>query len=251
MVTPKSLPSFVRTGATGLDSLGDANSKFIKLTAGKPVEIVPLSGLDGVISYNQHALWLDEGNSPIFPCFAEEWCPGDILGDKPRFRALLLCVVRGGDSTHEEMILPMGIALFKQLVSIEEAIGESIRGHVIRITRTGERLSTRYNAVPTGRRVKLSGTPETNLLDHIGVTDPNEVVEMLEKTELWTDEHQHQYDRLRGRSSLVDDDDEEEADEEEAEEEKPPAKKSSKKSTKGTGKPAASEEFEEFFEDEE
>lgn len=191
-----SVPSFVRVGATGLEELGgDGSSKFLKLKPGKPIEIQPLTGVEGIVSFNQHAMWLDEGSSPIFPCFGKPWCPGEILGDKPRFRALLLCVVR--DDPDTEMILPMGMSMFKQMVQIEEAIGGSMKGHIIRITRTGESLNTKYTVMPTGRRNKVTGEPDTNLLEHIGPTTPEEVIEMLEKANLWTEDNQAEYDARR------------------------------------------------------
>jgi hypothetical protein len=194
MGTPAALPSFVRAGATGAEELSNSESIFLKIKNGKPVQIIPLTGIDGIISFNQHALWLDEGSSPIFPCFGTSWCPGEIIGDKPKFRALMLCVTT--EEPDREMILPMGIGMFKQVVGVSEAIGD-IRGHILRITRTGEKLNTKYTVMPTNKRAKLSGEPETNLLEHLGEMDPDVVVEMLDKAGLWTDAHQEKYDRLR------------------------------------------------------
>lgn len=224
-----STPDFVRMGAVGLDELADSgSSKFLKLKAGKAIEVVPLTGVEGILSFNQHALWLDEGNSPIWPCFGKPWCPGEIIGDKARFRALLLVVTK--DDPDTEMILPMGSSMFKQMVAVEDAIGGSMKGQVIRVLRTGEGLATKYNIIPTGRRIKVTGDPDTNLMEHIGPTTPEEVIEMLEKAGKWTDDHQEEYDRLRlaakKRSAAADDDDDEDDDEEET----PAPTKKSKKS---------------------
>lgn len=227
------VPAFVRTGAAGLDELGEGNSKFVKLKVGKPMEIVPLTGVDGIVSFNQHALW-DIEPAPIFPCFGEAWCPGEIIGDKPKFRALLLCISKEDPDT--EVILPMGMSIFKQMVQIEEALGGPIKGQVIRVSRTGEGINTKYTALPTGRRVKVTSTPETNLLENLGPTTPEEVIEMLEKAGAWTDENQAEYDRRRkawkaakGRGPMIEDEDDGDASEDDEEDAPPTPKKTAKK----------------------
>lgn len=224
----KGTPDFVRIGAVGLEELADSgSSKFLKLKAGKAVEVVPLTGVEGVLSFNQHALWLEDGNSPIWPCFGKPWCPGEVIGDKARFRALLLVVTK--DDPDTEMILPMGSSMFKQFVAVEDAIGGSMKGQVVRVLRTGDGLATKYNIIPTGRRVKVTGEPDINLMEHIGPTTPEEVIEMLEKAGRWTEDHQDEYDRLRlaaKKKAAAPADDEDEDDEEE--ETPAPAKKSKK-----------------------
>lgn len=237
MVAPT--PSFVRMGANALNELAAINSIFLKLESGKPIEIVPLTGVDGILSYNQHAIWLDDGDSPMFPCFAQPWCPGEIIGDKPKFRAMLVCVTR--DEPDRQVILPMGVSLYKQLLANQDAVGSSIKGRVIKITKTGEKLSTRYTALLTGRVMKkiAETSVDINLVEHIGETDPDVVVEMLKKAGVWTKAHQAQYVELRRKYPVAaavdaddDEDDVEEVDAEDEDDETPafvapePAKKS-------------------------
>lgn len=189
------IPSFIRTGQGGLASL--ASGSFLKLEAGKPISIIPLTGVEPppgkapngkncVISFMQYALWLEnlpEGSrSPIFPAIGGKDDPGALLGLEPKFRALLLCSVEGEE---EEKILPMGAQLFKQLVEIEQTLGQSIKGRVLRISRTGSGMQTKYRAVPSGASVEVTGEPELDLTENIGPTSRAEIVAMLEKAGKW------------------------------------------------------------------
>jgi hypothetical protein len=212
-----STPSFVRMGANALNELAAASSIFLKLESGKPVEIVPLTGVDGILSYNQHAIWLDDGDSPMFPCFIQPWCPGEIIGDKPKFRAMLVCVTR--EEPDRQVILPMGVSLYKQLLANQDAVGSSIKGRVIKITKTGEKLSTRYTALLTGRVMKKIADMdlEIELIEHIGETDPDVVVEMLKKAGIWTKAHQAQYKELRKKYPVADADDADDDDDDDIE----------------------------------
>lgn len=189
------VPSFIKSGIRGLDALG--GSRFVKLESGKAIEIIPLTGLeppDGedangtncVISFQQYAIWMDdlpEGKrSPVFPAIGGKYDPGVLLGITPRFRALLLCMVNGEE---DEKILAMGPAIFKELVQIEMATGRSLKGCVLRILRTGSGMATRYKVVFTGRMAEIEGEPETDLLEHIGPTTREEIVQMLTEVGQW------------------------------------------------------------------
>lgn len=189
------VPSFIRTGQNGLAQL--ASGSFIKLEAGKPISIIPLTGVEPppgktptgnncVISFMQYAAWMEnlpEGQrSPIFPQLGGKDDPGALLGLEPKFRALMLCTVEGEE---EEKILPMGAQLFKQLVEIEQALGQSIKGRVLRISRTGSGMQTKYRAVATGAFVEVTGEPELDLTENIGPTSRAEIVEMLTKVGMW------------------------------------------------------------------
>ena len=193
-----SLPNFIKHGAAGLDQL--QGSKFLKLESGKTISIIPLTGVEPpqgevnngrncVISYNQFTMWLDnlpDGvMSPMFPAIGGAGDPGTMLGLEPRFRAMMLCLVKGEE---EERILALGISLFKQLIEIEQADGESIRGKVLKISKTGEGLKTKYRVVPTSARVDFDGEPETNLADHLGPTTREAIIEMLVRAEVWPPE---------------------------------------------------------------
>lgn len=192
------LPSFIAAGRSG-ELLTAGGGRFLKLESGKAITIIPLSGVnppneeeaDGrncVISFMQYSIWLDEANrpeganSPMFPAIGGPHDPGRLLGLEPKFRAMMICVVQGDD---QEQIWAFGKQVFKQLVEIEDALGESIRGKILKITKTGTGMNTKYRVVNTGKSVPVDGTPDTDLLEWLGPTSREEIVEMLVKAEQW------------------------------------------------------------------
>jgi hypothetical protein len=200
-------PSFIRTGTDAQDLLSGGPSVFLQLKAGKAYRAIMLHGVDGIVSFNQHAIWQEDGNSPIFPCYNVPYCPGEIIGDKPRFRAMANVLVLNSETKEvEEKILAMGASLFKQLVTIEDTIGGSIRGQEIMFKRTGEtRTNTKYSAIVTGRTPYASvkgglPKPTIDMMEHIGPMTPEEAVEMLIKAGVWTTKHQFKYEELSGKS---------------------------------------------------
>lgn len=195
IVNMPGMPGFIKSGADGLDQLNA--SKFVKLSTGKPVEVVCLTGVEppegeepngknAIISYQEYTKWMDdlpEGKmSPRFPAIGGAYDPGKVLGLVPRFRMLMLVMEKGSD---EEKILSATVSIFKQLVEVEAAMGHSLRGSIVRITKTGEGLKTKYRVVPTGRSVEIEGIPETNLIDFIGPMTREDICEMLEGVGLW------------------------------------------------------------------
>lgn len=190
-------PSFVRAGSAGLDIARGGGGQFLRFEAGKPVEVVMLhgveppagedpSGSNSIISFNQYAIWLDdlpEGvKSPVFPALGGKSDPGAMLGLEPRFKGLAIVMEKDGE---DEKIWAFTVSIFKQLVEIEAAMGESLRGKVLRVTRTGEGLKTKYRITPTTKSVDIEGEPETNLLDHVGPTTREAIIEMLEAAGQW------------------------------------------------------------------
>lgn len=189
------LPSFIRTGAAGLES-GQA-SQWLKLEAGKPVEVICLTGVEppqgeapnghnSVVSFDQYTHWIEnppEGvRSPIFVATGGPYDPGHILGLDLKPKHLMLVQVVGED---DEKILTMGPSIFKQMIDIETDLGESLAGHVVKITRTGEKMKTRYRVTATTRVFEIEGEPSTNLIENIGVTDRGEICKMLEAAGIW------------------------------------------------------------------
>ena len=187
------LPSFVGAGKDV--QLG--GNKWVRLEEGKPVDIIPLTGVeppDGetpngsncVISYRKYTMWLDdlkEGQrSPSFPAIGTPDDPGAMLGLEAKFTGLMICAIKGEDG---EKIWNFGISVFKQLVDIEAALGESIKGHIIRVTKKGSGMSTKYAVVNTGRTAEIEGEPETDLMEQLGPTTRKEIVAVLEEAGVW------------------------------------------------------------------
>lgn len=260
------LPGFLKSGSAGLSEVG--GNKFVKVETGQSVEIIPLTsveppygeeanGSNSVLSFNQYTKWMDDlpdgALSPMFPAIGGPSDPGKMLGLESRFRALLLCLVKGEE---EEKVFVMGVSVFKQLIDIEQALDEkSIKGKVLKVSKTGSGLRTKWRIVPTGKSVEFEGEPETNLVDHVGPTTREEIIEMLTKAELWPPEGGDPYAKKTklgaGKSKIeqkpsskkpvkppVEDDDEEEDWEEDDEEEETPPPPAKKKQPLGKPKPS-------------
>lgn len=201
------LPKFVSAGS----DVASGGGKFIKLEPGKPVVAIMGSTYEGIITLDKHSVWLDSGNSPHFVCFKEPWCPGCIIGNKPRFQALALMAEEADPTT--EKVLAMGIGLYKQLKDIDDAIAEptSLKGKVIRFSRTGKgKNDTKYNPVYTGRAVKgkYKKTAEVHeeLLKHIGKSDVMEIITDLEEAKVWNASYQDQFDKAYEDVEIEDED---------------------------------------------
>lgn len=196
-VSTAPMPDFVKAGGAGSDLMN--SGKFVKFEAGKPVELIMLTGVEPpigekpngrncLISFKQYSIWLEAKDrpegvmSPMFPALGGKDDPGALLGLEPSFKSLGLVMVNG---TAEEQILGMGISIFKQLVDIELSLGESLRGHIIRINKKGEGKQTKYTVVATGRRVSIDGEPDLNLVEYLGPTNRADIIEMLDKAGQW------------------------------------------------------------------
>lgn len=194
-MTQSSMPSFVKGGEQGGVLLNKGT--FLKLESGKPLEIVPLTGVNPppgelmsghncLMSFQQYTLWLDDlptGKfSPSFPNLGGKGEVGQVLGLTPTFRCMMLVMVNGEE---DEQIWAFGKQVFSQLVEIEQAAGESIRGLVLRVSKTGEKMQTKYRVVPTSRRVPVSGEPETDLTKFVGPTTREEIIKLLVEVDAW------------------------------------------------------------------
>lgn len=174
-------PSFINRGVKGLDS-ASRPSPYVSLKDGDTMDIVPYVGVEGIISFYQHRIWLDEGQSPIFPCLQTRDCPGCMINNKPDFRAMMPVKVKGVD---DPKIYVFGKSVFRSLAEIESAMG-TIAGAVLRIKRTGATATnTRYSVVPTGTRVSIPEEPPINVVEYIGPTDRNEIIDLLKNANLW------------------------------------------------------------------
>ena len=180
---------FIKKGRAGLTS---ASGPFVKIDPDKHVEIVPLTSTDEAISFYQHSIWLEKGNSPMFVDLGGPDDPGRMLGSKSRQKTLLHVLLKNDDDEWEEKIYSHGIIAYRQLCDVEDAIGESIAGKVIRVNRSGAGIETRYNCVFTGKSLdlkkwmKANGKPTLELLDFIGPTTRKGIIAMLKEAGLWT-----------------------------------------------------------------
>lgn len=179
MVDPSSLPSFIKSGSDGLNDMRGP-SVYVSIKDGESLQIAPVTELDGVISFQQHQIWLEAGNSPMLPCLQSKDCPGCAVGNNPKFRAVMIVQVQGEDN---QKLLPMGKDLFRQIVEINDAIG-TIKGQVIRISRRGAGINTKYTAMPTNKSAKVRPA-ELNAIEHIGPLDRAGAIDVLKQAGMW------------------------------------------------------------------
>lgn len=180
--------AFIKKGREVVEEATSGNNgqTFLKIGDGESFEIVPIGGIEEIISFDQHAFWLDEGNSPIFPCLQTKDCPGCMLNNDPRFKAIMPVMIKT-DAGQEERLVVLGKQAMKQLSEAEEAVGASLHGHILRYSRKGNGMNTKYSMMPTGRTAKVPPIEEFSLqpIDHIGPTDRDEQIKMLREAKLW------------------------------------------------------------------
>lgn len=172
----KKATSPIRKGTKVLDErMPSGESIFLAIQPDSSVDVVPLESMNEMVSVDQHAIWLDAGNSPIFPCISGtgEQCPGCQLGDKPRFRGFLPILTKEG-----ERIFAFGIQVARSLSDIDDAT-DGIRGQVLRIKRSGSGLSTRWSIITTGKTKDVEGKEVPDVAEHLGPTSRSEILELL------------------------------------------------------------------------
>lgn len=143
----------------------------------KPNEVVDATILveaADIISVDQCAIWLEDGNSPVWVYTGPE-DPSHALGVDKRYRAYLPLLVDG-----EPRVWSMGKQAHGSILEISDASG-SIKGFVIRIKRTGAGLKTRYSIVPKGKREDVSEVDEVDVIAMLGPTETSEIEVMLAK----------------------------------------------------------------------
>jgi hypothetical protein len=193
--------SVIRRGRKAISDVGSGAGDFVKIADGDAIDMVSIVDMEEILSVDQHAIWLEGGNSPMFPCIGKG-CPGCELGNQPRFRAFLpVKLIESGDSK----IFSFGIQIARALEELDEEFG-GLAGNVFRVKRKGSGLATTYTVVALGKKRKVSedDIPE-DLEEKIGPTTRKTILDLLEETGAIED--------------IVEEEELEEEDEEEEEEE--------------------------------
>lgn len=226
--------SVIRKGTKALPSAPN-DGPFIGLKDGDQIDVVPLTTLDDMIAFDQHAIWLEDTPSIMVPCLQDETCPCCAIGNKSRYRAMLIVQVKGEDGV-EEKVLPMGITTARDLTELNDTIEGGILGSVLRFKRSGSGLRTRYSLIPTGRKAKTMLEPTIDLEELAGPTDAAEIEKLLIDANLFAVEEP------------FDEDDDDTDDTDDTEEEAPAPSKKSR--GRPAGKKAASKKAKDEDEDE-
>lgn len=167
----------------GADNLTKKESSFLQLKADEAIDIVPLQPISEMISVDQHAIWLDAGNSPIFVCLygTGEKCPGCQLDDKAKFRGFM----NVWNKDQGVRLFAFGIKLARSLAEADEALDGGLQGQVLRIKKEGSGLKTTYTLTPTGRKSKeVIGMEAIDIEQHLGPLTRDGILAALANAEI-------------------------------------------------------------------
>lgn len=169
----KEMFSPVKTGSDPRKEGGTRNL-WLKIESNSYVDATILVDVDEIVACEQCAIWLDDGNSPVWVYTGPE-DPMHDLGVDKRYRAYLPVLVDG-----EAKVWSMGKQAHSALLDIADA-NDEIKGLDVRLKRTGAGLATRYSIVPKGSRRDVSKVDEIDVISLLGPLTPNEVKDMLVK----------------------------------------------------------------------
>jgi hypothetical protein len=170
--------SVIRKGRKAIADVGSGAGDFVKIGDGDAVDMVSVVDMDEMLSVDQHAIWLEGGNSPMFPCIGKD-CPGCELGNQPRFRAFVPVKLV---ETGEPKVFSFGIQIARALEELDEEFG-GLAGNVFRVKRKGSGLATTYTVVALGKKRKVSEDDIIeDLEEKIGPTTRAGILALLEET---------------------------------------------------------------------
>lgn len=177
MATREKVSPFKRGRAEGGGSRG--GSQFLRLKDGESVVFAPMVGLDEMISADMHEFW-DIKPAIYHPCIGRN-CPGCEVGNEPRFKGYLPVLVK---STGDVQIYPFTISIYNQLEALEDEITESdgsnLKGFVVKVSRKGSGMATRYTVLGVGSRIDLSGSEVPDFVPQLGPQTEDDIWELLE-----------------------------------------------------------------------
>lgn len=153
-----------------------ATGGFLSIGDGENVVFAPLNGLDELVSAEMHEYW--DINPAIFhPCIGKD-CPGCAVGHESRFKAYLPVVKKDGDTA----LWAFTISVYNQLEDLEDALEEgSLEGAVMKLSRRGTGLNTRYTVTGLGKFIDVSEVERFDFIDSLGPTTVEEITDLLEK----------------------------------------------------------------------
>ena len=177
MAKAKKARSPFTTGRVESKPVGDGQ-QFLSLKEGDTIQMAPLVGLDGMVSADMHEYW-NIKPAIYHPCVGARKCPGEAVGNDPRFKGYLPVLVKDQGI----MIYPFTISVYKQLEQLENALdeGETLAGFVLRVSRTGSGLATRYTVLGIGKRIDVKDSEVPDFIDRLGPQTLEEIWELLEK----------------------------------------------------------------------
>jgi len=154
--------------------------QFLSIKPDESVSFAALVGLDELISADMHEYW-DIRPAIYHPCIGRG-CPGCQVGNEPRFKGYLPVLTKEG----EVAIYPHTVSVNNLLEDLEDEIMEddpeaSLKGFVLKVSRKGSGLATRYTVTGLGKRLKVDGKEVPDFIKALGPADEESIWELLEE----------------------------------------------------------------------
>jgi hypothetical protein len=186
---------------TGVDprkergAVGEGGVSWLKLESGKHQDVFCLVEVDNIIVCEQCAIWLDDGNSPVWVYTGPEDPSHELKIDR-RYKAYLPVMTEDG----EVKVWGMGKSAHKQIMDIADAVGD-IAGLKMRLKRTGAGLNTRYSIVSMGKYKNVGEVEEVDVVSMLGPITPDAVREMIAE-KLGMDDYEDVVTSYRGKKGI-------------------------------------------------
>jgi hypothetical protein len=145
---------------------------YFKIDAGEMADVVILSSADDILSCEQCAIWLDEGNSPVWVYTGGD-DPSNALGIPRAYRAYIGILHEG-----EPKVWSLSKTVHNMLLEISDA-GALEPGAMVRVKRTGTGLKTRYSIVPRGKTKDISDVEAPDIIESLGPITSEGVWDMM------------------------------------------------------------------------
>lgn len=165
-----------RKGRPSASFTSGGGTPFLAPKPDEPLVFAPLVPLEGMLSAEMHEHW-DIRPAIYYPCIGPD-CPGEEVGNEPRFKGYLPIALKDGTVA----VYPFTISVYKQLEAIEDELPDkSLAGYLLKISKSGAGLRTRYTVMPLGKSVDISSFEEPDFIDQLGPQTREEIVELLEE----------------------------------------------------------------------
>lgn len=190
----------VRKGVDPRESSMNGDEKkgnWFKLSAGEAKDIIILVEAEDIIASEQCAIWMKDGNSPVWVYTGPE-DPSHDLGLKRAYKAYLPVLELVDGKPGETAIWGISKQTHIALLDIADAGGE-LKGMEVRVKRTGSGLATRYSVVPRGKRRDVSRVEEVDVLSSLGPLTPDGVKELVTR-KLGEETYEAVVDKYRGKA---------------------------------------------------
>jgi hypothetical protein len=164
----------LKTGSDPRTMAPDERSKtsWLKIEPNTYEDVVCLVNAEDIISCEQCAIWLEEGNSPVWVYTGAD-DPSHDLNVERRYRAFLPVLQDG-----EAMVWPMGKQAHTQLMELADG-GTELKGTKLRLKRVGNGLKTRYTVVPRPGRMDVEDVAEVDVISMLGPLDAEGARELI------------------------------------------------------------------------